>query len=82
MSARVRAPLKSINIQNRIDIAKEFFWYVRSNFKTNAEAARHFNVSHTTLSYIVNGKQDLKPRMVDELGYELTYVKKADNNDR
>ena len=78
--SNTRTPIKSIRIQNRVDVAKEFFWYLRSNFKTQAEAAAHFNVCASTLSNIQNGKQDLKPRMAEELGYELMYVRKVNND--
>lgn len=71
-----RTPLKAINIKNRVDIAKEFFWHVRTNFINQVEAGKHYNVPTSTISYMINGKQDLKAQMVEELGYELKYVKK------
>ena len=77
----MRKPAKAIEIQNRVALAKEFFWYVRTNFETQAEAADYFNTNRASLSNIINGRQDLKPRMVEALGYELMYVRKVETNE-
>lgn len=59
-----------MDLMKRSEICEEFFWYVRSNFRTNQKAADLFDCSSSFISAVSNGKKEPNEKMLEKMGYE------------
>lgn len=62
------------------ELAEKFFWYVRSNFKTQNDAAAHYGVRQAFISGCIKGRKTLNSKMLADIGYKkvesITYYEK------
>lgn len=57
-----------MNEINASDAAERFFWYVRKNYRTQAEAAKHYKVSISLISAVTKGRRRPNKSMLDDMG--------------
>lgn len=55
-------------------IADKFFWHVRSNFKSQTEAAKHYGVSNHFISVVCRGVRMPNKKMLNDIGYKKETV--------
>lgn len=57
-----------MNLLSEKDVSETFFWYVRRNFRNQAEAAKKYQCSISFISAVVNGKKQPTAKMLVDIG--------------
>lgn len=55
---------------NQQQVCEKFFWHVRANFKSQKQAANHFNISAPYMSQICSGKKAPTEEMLAAIGLQ------------